>query len=269
MSEPSDTHSLDGKLVAMLDGQLSADQQSELEREIERDAALAARLASMAAGGDVARTGFKALPAMPSHLDDWLKATLEKDVAPVSIRRANVPVRWIAALAATLLVGIGIGLYAGRTAEPGEMADSREETTSDWREAVARYLKLYTNETFANLPTDPLLHERQLAALGARLGVPLSISTVALPAMTLKRAQMFNYDGNALAQIAYTDADGVPVALCIIAQKMPDAAPQTESRHGVNIVYWSKAGRGYLIASRLPTEKLEAAAADIAGRIDG
>lgn len=269
MTEILDIHPLDDRFVAMLDGQLTPDEERELQREIGHDAALAARFAAMAAGGDAARTAFKVLPAMPEHLEGWLTAAIEKDLAPIPLRRAAVPVRWIAALAATLFVGIGIGIYAGRLGAPDEVADSRAESTADWREAVAEYLTLYTAETFANLPSDPALHERQLASLGARLGVNLSLGTVALPEMTLRRAQMFDYDGNALGQIAYTDAADVPVALCIIDQKMPDAGLQAEQRHGVNIVYWSKDGRSYLLASRLPTERLETMAANVARRIDG
>lgn len=85
----------------------------------------------------------------------------------------------------------------------------------------------------------------------------------------LTRTVRPRFSNRPLGQIAYADAAGEPVALCILKQKLPDEGLATEQRHGINIVYWSKAGHGYLIAGWLPAERLEAMAAEVARRLPG
>jgi anti-sigma factor RsiW len=270
-----DIHPFDATLVALLDGALPPEEAERARRQIAADPTLAARLDQLAAGGERARDAFSALPPPPPELGAWLARQMA-DVPKVQPARRHPAwvgfpaLRIAAALAAMLVAGIGIGYFAGRIAAPESVEEEElAGTPGEWREAVARYLTLYTADTLAGLPDDPALRDRQLAVLTSHLGVPLSAPTVAVPDLTFKRAQIFDYEGKPLGQIAYADATGEPVALCILKQRLPDIGLTTEERHGINIVYWSKAGRGYLLAGRLPLERLETMAAEVARRLAG
>lgn len=273
MTDDDDIHPFDATLVALLDGVLPPDEAERARRRIAADPVLAARLDQLAAGGGRARDAFSALPPPPPELGAWLARQMADvpKVQPVRRRPAwfGLPaLRIAAALAAMLVAGISIGYFAGPIAGPESVEEEElAGTPEEWREAVARYLTLYTADTLAGLPDDTALRDRQLAVLTSHLGIPLSASTVAVPDLTFKRAQIFDYEGKPLGQIAYADARGEPVALCILKQKLPDEGLTTEDRHGINIVYWSKAGRGYLLAGRLPREQLETMAADVARRL--
>ena len=58
------------------------------------------------------------------------------------------------------------------------------------------------------------------------------------------------------------------VSLQVLADELNHyAAPAFEKREGYNIVFWTKAGRGYMLIGRAPQAELEAFAGDLAGRI--
>ena len=123
------------------------------------------------------------------------------------------------------LLAAGIALFAAGVLVDRFLPDWREaagiEVASDsedeWRQAVAQYMSLYTPETIVGISDDPSHMERELAIVGAKLGIHLPPSQVSLPGVALKRAQILQYDGKPLGQVAYLDPrDGV-MALCIYA----------------------------------------------------
>ena len=99
-----------------------------------------------------------------------------------------------------------------------------------------------------------------------KLAVNVSPDSVAVAALDLKRAQLFEFKGKPLAQIAYLSKEG-PIAFCIIANGKPDAAPAFEERLGQNIVFWTKGGRGFMVIGKAPRDEIEAVAATLGARI--
>lgn len=275
MSDEDDIHPFDATMVALLDGMLPPEEAEQARRRIAADPGLAARLERLAAGGNQARDAFAMLPPPPLGLEAWLarQTAAAPQARPVPRRPwwgGFSPMRLAAALAAVLIAGIAIGYVTGRvTAPEGSVEEELAGSPEEWREAVAQYLALYNADTLTALSDDPALHDRQLAIVASRLGIALPAAAVALPELTFKRAQIFDYEGRPLGQIAYTDAAGQPVALCILRQDLPVAGLTSEERHGINIVYWSKDGLGYLLAGRLSADRLETIAADVARRLPG
>lgn len=274
MNDEDDIHPFDATMVALLDGMLPPEEAEQARRRIAADPGLAARLERLAAGGNQARDAFATLPPPPLGLEAWLaRQTAAPQARPVPRRPwwgGLSPMRLAGALAAMLVAGIAVGYVGGRvTAPESGIEEELTGTPEEWREAVAQYLALYNADTLAALSDDPALHDRQLAIVASRLGIALAATAIALPELTFKRAQIFDYEGRPLGQIAYADAAGQPVALCILRQDLPEAGLTTEERHGINIVYWSKDGLGYLLAGRLPADRLEAMAADVARRLPG
>jgi anti-sigma factor RsiW len=67
-----------------------------------------------------------------------------------------------------------------------------------------------------------------------------------------------------LGAIAYVDAQGAPVLLCIINNQSPDAPVRSERRGELSLASWSRGGRGYLVIGHIP----EGRAADLAQTLE-
>ena len=103
----------------------------------------------------------------------------------------------------------------------------------------------------------------ELSAAGERVGAKLTPEAVALPGLRFTVAFMLSFGGSPLAVIAYVDAQGAPVLLCIIKNHAPDAQVRSERRGELSLAYWSDDGRGYLVIGRIP----EAQAVELAGML--
>lgn len=260
----------DEELVAYLDGELALDRRAALEGRLAEEPALRRRLERLEDGGRPFRQAFDVL--LQDAPADRLEAMLDAQPGAAA-RKVRRPSRtaWIAAAAAILLfaAGIGLGSLIRPLAPPPAqtVAEDTAEGGEDWRQAVAVYLSLYTAETLASLPDDDALRMRQLAAVSDKLGLTLTPERVALPALQFKRAQLLDYEGEALAQLAYLDPEFGPVAFCIIAEGDESEAQRTERRLGMNIVYWADRGYYFMLIGRAPAEQLRPLADRLAERI--
>ncbi len=143
----------------------------------------------------------------------------------------------LGALAAAVLLfvagaGTGVAWLSGSAPLQALLSASDHEAEEDWREAVAGYLTLYTPETLASIPDDADLRRRELATVGARLGLALPPEAVVLPGLPLKRAQIFAYDERPLGQVGYLDPSSGPLALCITTGAGAGPALREERRRG-------------------------------------
>jgi anti-sigma factor RsiW len=254
----------DAELTAFIDGALSPVDREALAKRIAADAELAARLEELRSGGRDFRSAFEVLlaAAPTERLDEILAGATQAASRPFMERRAPDRGRMAFRIAAGFLLfvaGISLGVLLPRVlgSAPTEVA---ERGPANWRSAVAEYLTLYTRDSLAGIPDDAAMRSAELDQAGTRLALGLTPDKVALPGLALKRAQLFEFNGKPLAQIAYLGADDGPVAFCIIVNGAADAAPKFEEREGQNIVFWSKGGRGYLIIGRTPRQNLEALA---------
>lgn len=258
----------DEMLTAFLDGALAPAEYGTLLQRLAADAALRARLEQLQdAGHGVADAMAGLLEAAPVvRLDAILDATLA-GAAPV--RPATTPQRrsWLgfrlaplAAVAAMLAVaiiagGIGYGLGGG--------APKPAET---WLEAVAEYWQLTTAETLAIEPPAGLA-DSQLALASSALGLPLSMTGVALDGPSFRGAQLYAFNGKPLVQIAFLDADYGPIAYCVIRNGRPDTfGPKTAEIGGFNVVHWQSDGVGRMLIGQAPPDRLAALAARLKER---
>ncbi len=99
------------------------------------------------------------------------------------------------------------------------------------------------------------------AALDARAAsqpVACTPAKLALPSAELKRAQLYDFRGKPLAEVAYLSPQNGPVAFCIIRNGRPDQDRSFEQREGYNIVFWQAGGVGYMVVGKAPRASLEA-----------
>ncbi len=251
----------DIELTGYLDGALSAEERQAVEARLAADSSLRARLDLLAGARPSAEAFDLLLADAPGERLNAILDLAQPAPAPVAWRWS----RLVAVAAALILVVIGaaIGFGVSHLMNPGTVEVAEP---ANWRAVVAEYLALYTDETLAAIPDDPALRTTELANVGAKLSLHLTPEDVALPGMTLKMAQLLEFRGMPLAQIAYRSGSGGPAAFCIIANGKPDIPVTLEQRDGWNIAFWNADGLGYMVIGRLAPDTLESLATTLRTR---
>jgi anti-sigma factor RsiW len=259
----------DAQLVAFVDGRLDKDARAAIELRLAADTRLRARVALLRKGDRPFAPAFGALldEAPIERLNAFVAVLIQQRSAgapfrPLSAFRTN---RAVAAAAVILFcAGIFVGRYGPSGPAPSpEIAAPAGGQHEDWRQAVAEYMSLYTADTFA---TQAASQSDELAAVGAKIGLPLSPQKVALANLQYRSAQIFSFEGAPLGQLGYLDAATGPLLFCIIRDSGPDAALRTEKREGFAVASWAQAGRGYMLIGRLPMDRMAQLANSLAVR---
>ncbi|NNU38799.1 anti-sigma factor [Rhizobium sophorae] len=258
----------DEDLTAFIDGELTAEDAARIQTMVNEDERTAERLEFLARANLPFEQAFA--PLLSEAPREKLAAMLAVIPVQQSARSGPAPAfatrrRFLGALAASLIAGIaidraviGIGIGKGFSAK---------DENSEWRAVVADYISLYTAETLAGPVPGREDQAAQLAGLDEKLGLSLSPEAVSLPGIDFKRALLLQYDGKALAQIAYLDPETGPMALCIVKSDAGPKAADLESRKGMNVVYWSSATHAFMLIGHAAAERMSAIASEVRGRV--
>lgn len=251
----SPTAITDEELVAYLDGAIEPARRRDIDAALVLDAELAVRLAGFEVDKDAIRSAFEKLAGTAPV--DALRRRLDAE-AVRSPRLYSTRSRWLG-LAAALVIGIGLGLAIKSS---GIFQPAR-----GWHEAVADYQVLYSPATLASVGGEAANLRGEVAAVAARLGLPIELERLQIDGLELKRAQLLEFEGKPLAQFAYRDAAGLPVAFCAIRTGETDSAIQTGRLRGLPVAFWNSRGYGFIVIGATPAEALKQAAAVLARRI--
>lgn len=263
MSVASDgTRPADPELVAYLDGGLEPPAHRDVEALLKVDPAARERLATLAAGGRSLRYAFDAL--LDAAPRDRMQARLAETIGRMQSRKSPPAKRsWVrvfaCAAAASLLAMVGAtgGYLAAGGAPPKLLASLLDFDDSDaWLDAVAKQVSLYRPQSVAQISLDPVAQDSELARLDRALGLALSAEAVALPGYTLKRVELLQHRQRALAQLLYYSPEAGLLALCIMDEQEADESPTAERRAGLNLVYWHRGGRAYLLLGTVEASQL-------------
>lgn len=254
----------DEDLTAFIDGELTREETARIEVMVNEDEATAERLEFLARANLPFEQAFA--PLLAEAPRQKLEAMLAAIPAQQSAKSGPTPAfasrrRFLGALAASLVAGIAIDravIGIGR-------GFSAKDENSEWRAVVADYISLYTAETLAGPAPGREDQAAQLAGLDEKLGLSLSPESVSLPGIDFKRAQLLQYDGKALAQIAYLDPETGPMALCIVKSDKGPKTPDLESRKGMNVVYWSNATHAFMLIGHAAADRMTAIAKGVRG----
>ncbi|MBY5827467.1 anti-sigma factor family protein [Rhizobium leguminosarum] len=256
----------DEDLTAFIDGELTAEEAARVQTMVNEDESTAERLEFLARASLPFEQAFA--PLLSEAPRQKLEAMLAAIPTQQSARSGPTPAfatrrRFLGALAASLVAGIAIdraviGIGRGLSAK---------DENSEWRAVVADYISLYTAETLAGPVPGRGDQAAQLASLDEKLGLSLSPEAVSLPGIDFKRALLLQYDGEALAQIAYLDPETGPMALCIVKSDAGPKVPDLESRKGMNVVYWSSATHAFMLIGHAAAERMSAIASEVRGRV--
>ena len=260
----ADSADSDAILAAYLDGELDAGERAALEKRMLVEPQLKVRLDQLGRGG---RAFGPAYDALLSVAPEARMQAMLADLVAKHERGAGGRARsswWsfpaIAAAIAIFIAGgvVGYGVPA-LTHKPPD--------PPGWRQVVAEYQGLTTTETLAAIADDQPAMSQELSTIGAKLAIDLSPDKLVLPDATLKRAQLFQFRGRPLVQLAYLSSQSGPLALCIIANGRPDEGIAFETREGFNIVFWTDNGHGYMLIGKAPRVELEAYAGTLQTRV--
>ena len=261
----------DADLVAYLDGELSPADSVRMGQRLAGDPHLAERARLLTDGGRSFREAFAPLllAAPAERLETMLTSVLDGAAAaperPVPFMRRY---RGAAMAAAVILLATGAGLDRFVVGPLGTLISDRldrEHAGADWRRSVARYLALYRPDTLAGLDTFGSGQNDRLADLGAKLGLRLTAALLDAPALPLKRADIYDYDGQPIVFLAYLDPKNGPIAFCI-TPGMGDDAQKSERRRGMNVVYWAQGRHRFMLIGHAPDADLQVMASALEGR---
>jgi anti-sigma factor RsiW len=245
----------DEQLVAYLDDQLDSEQRTRIDAAILEDPTLNLRLQWLARSSLPFKEAYDELGRQAPV--DRLQSMLDTLPSP---ERPAMNRRWFLAAAAGLVVS---GVVADRLFLGWQLSQQKE----NWRGLVAEYMSLYVPQTLDHLPTDEAAQRAQLRTIDARLGLNLVPAQLALPRSELKRAQILEYDGVAIAQITYLDPAHGPMALCVTRSNSGSRHFAQERRHGMNIVYWADMQHAWMLIGHNPVAELEDMAKLLRGRL--
>jgi anti-sigma factor RsiW len=244
----------DEELVGYLDGQIEPTRWNEIDTALVQDQALVARLAALEIDNGKLIAAFDTVTlAAPV---DRLRARLNRQ-APRPAPRQRLP-KW-AAIAAALIAGLALGYVAG--------ASNLVRASKDWHVAVADYQALYTKATLAAITEDRARQQPEVADVAEKLGLPVALDALQIPGLAFKRAQLLAFEGRPIAQFAYLDAQGHPVAFCATPTGKSDSAMEAETFGALRALSWSRNGFGYIVIGAIEADALKDAAELLAKRI--
>jgi anti-sigma factor RsiW len=144
-------------------------------------------------------------------------------------------------------------------------------TQPPWFSSVADYVRMMTPKTFASAPRTQQQLAAELAAFDGEIGVESGRILALVPELKLQRAEVLYLHGHSLGQLAFLDAKGEVVAICVIARTSRPrglaentVSPFKEATlHGLNIVSWDKDLHGYLVIGKNSPEALKALASQL------
>ncbi|MBB4192017.1 anti-sigma factor RsiW [Rhizobium aethiopicum] len=250
----------DEDLTAFIDGELTSEERARIEAIVKKDESVAERLDFLARASLPFEQAFA--PLLSEAPREKLQAMLAAIPVHENAKPASAPAvtrrRFLGALAASLVAGIAI--------DRSVIGIGKDEN-SEWRAVVADYISLYTAETLAGPVPDRQEQTAQLASLDEKLGLSLSPEAVSLPGVDFKRALLLQYEGKALAQIAYLDPETGPMALCIVKSNAGPKAPDLENRKGMNVVFWSNATHAFMLIGYATADRMTAIADGVRGKV--
>jgi anti-sigma factor RsiW len=272
-------------LMAYVDGELSAEERHEVEKEI----AVSPDAAELVAQLQSARLPYaeafaqQKLPPVPDSLTEAVTAmarahaqrtttsgandaTIARDASseaasPASLAspvrsRLRIAPQWLAVafVAGSFCYGVGMrflpGLGVRSAGVPSATLTEANPDASSWVAAAAGYQQLYSRETVAQVPVNADVTAQTVDEIQHQDGLNVRIPDLSADGLTFKRVQRLRYDDKPLVQIVYLPPQGGPIALCVMKETRPDAAPAEHRIDSMNVVTWRHADLGYALIGK-------------------
>lgn len=241
----------DDLLVAYVDGQLARKQTRAVEKVLDQDDVIAARVEALKHGHSRLEAAFEAILA-GEEVDVSAASAPAWEGAASEWRIAKVALAGIGIAAALALAAVGYGWplsLPGFTQAPqgGPLLPQAAAVAPGWQEEAARAHALLSRasvEVGLKSQGNPDFVAFQLAQI---LRTNLKLPNLEPQGFRFARAQVLRSGGEPLIQILYLGARGAPLAL--YAKKGEGSATLTQRHYGViGTVAWAEDGVAYLLA---------------------
>jgi anti-sigma factor RsiW len=240
------------RLLAYVDGLLSAEEIAEIERRLAEDAEARELVAALRVADLPYREAAETLIEVPDLAQ--LRQTIQSHRQPRQPRQSSFLIRY-APIAASIAIFFAIGLLAGQHVFPPAQPEPTKWAV--WVDRIANYQALYSRATLA-MPNPPAERRvRQMQRVSKAIGATVIAPDLSPLAADFKYARLYRIDGQSLAQIAYLPKSGEPFSLCLMKTDKPDRAPKYLTAHGQNVVAWRKNGVEYFYVGETPRKVLD------------
>lgn len=234
----------DTDLTAYLDGTLPPETISAIEAAAKGNADLQDRITEMTVDLDTLNTAFKPLLGVAETRN--LQHKLECASNQVAANQSRPPkyLLKIASYAATIVLGLSLGWQLFTP-------------TTNWRTEVAHYQALYVAETLGPVVPDSDRIQAEFKRASDALGLSLDPEAFSqIDGLQLRRAQVLEYNGTPLIQIAFTMPDGTPVAFCILPKSGQNTDQSTTTLVGLAAATWDTETHSFLTIGGTDTKAI-------------
>lgn len=260
MQKPSDE-----TLIAYLDGELDTESRSEVESWLEADAELRDHVAALAASAEALRAAFepvlhepvperllaaaRGVPAASAEIVDF------KAVQKTNAQRPLMQRPWarfaMAAGVGGLLIGGGVGYFAGTGYDNNTRTAATNAAASNWLDNIAGYHKMLisaggNDQALVDVPPDPNDPTRKVVQ---KLPSDFKLPNLKPWGLDFQGARYLVVGGQPATQLFYTTDNKKlgPLTVVIGATTQPDIAPTFDRRGDLNMLYWRHHGHAYAL----------------------
>lgn len=239
----------DELLVAYVDGQLARKQLRAVERVLDQDDVLAARVDALKHAHSRLEAAFEAILA-GEELDVSAASAPEPEGLVIEWRVVKMAMAAIGIVAAIALAVAGYGWPLSLPGSQTNGASSSTLAVSGWQEEVTRAQVLLSRESLEvglESQANPDFIAFQLSQI---LGADLKLPHLDPQGFRFMRAQVLRFADEPLTQILYLGSQGAPLAL--YAKKGKGSETLVEQQYGsIDTVTWSEDGVSYLLAGEV------------------
>ncbi|GAB4231580.1 MAG: hypothetical protein Kow0032_13910 [Methyloligellaceae bacterium] len=251
----------DAGLVAFVDGVLEGERRAAVARIIRDDPAVRSRHDLLKKGSRPFRAAFDhLLEEAPAERLEAILAAAKRQATAAPLRGRTERSLQRFALAASLLLAVfAAGALAGVQMAPFLSGEDggKAPVQKGWLYIVAEYQQLFSPETLSLGAGEKERLPQAVAAAGRYLGKGLTLESVTVEGLDLRRALLYRYKERPLVQLAYLHDGRIPVSLCIIAGRRAAREPRSVQLEGFNIVHWDSAEHGFMVIGKMPRAALE------------
>lgn len=266
---PPNTPITEDEIHAYVDGLLADHRRDEIDRLLERDEALAAKVSDYFSLNSMFHDRYDRVLSEPVP-----RRVLPPDVdtgtaAPVVAKRWTMAANWphIAGMAATLVLGVGIGAAAmmsgvGHDIMPSSGGGLVQRASYSPGETFARQSAIahvmYAPEVTRPVEVGADSEQELVQWVSNRLGTDVRPPVLTRAGFELMGGRLLPGDDGPVAQFMYHDAKGERITLCISHRKVNTntTAFKLYQDGSVNVFYWIDGDFGYAVSGAIDRQVL-------------
>ena len=231
------------KLSAFLDGELSAEETTEIEAALESDPALMAEFEALMAVNVAVQEQFSQILEEPVPFELAAAINDAPQSSAANLTKAPSGFGWMTATVAALMLAFGgVGGYFAGASQSVEVA-----APPGWLADIADYHRVYADQKrhLVEVGADEADHIQTW--LTASVGADVRIPDLSEHGLTFQGARLLVAAGKPVSQLMFTDAQNRVIALCQIQSATPRDSLSEQSIDAFDLVTWGGTASNFVI----------------------